>query len=144
MCVYVSGREFGNCIRTMGVWISRAFDLNSCGQRFTFAGESNVFVCPVELSVRLIFPVENQRVTLVILELAWKGWDGSRWCLLKTHQTTATCPRHSAYITHPGGMYATHQHTHTHMPSVAFLFFYVATMAEVVNSLVSSASIFPS
>lgn len=48
-------------------------DLDSCGQRFTFAGESNVFVCPVELSVRLIFPVENQRVTLVILELAWKG-----------------------------------------------------------------------
>lgn len=72
----------------------------------------------------------------------WKGWDSSRWCLLKTHQTTATCPSHSAHITHPGGM-CTHTRTHTRTQSIFFLFC-VDSMVEVVNSLVNSASRFSS
>lgn len=87
VCVYVSGCKFGNstdnhgCVNLLTrVW----FKLLRSAVHSRWWLEC-VLVCSSICHSDSSSTVENWRVTSVILELAGKGWDGSRWCLLKTH-----------------------------------------------------------
>lgn len=114
-------------VRALGVQISSfVFDLNSCGQWFT--------VCVrVRLSVHLISAVGKLTCHSGYSWTCWNSSYSSRWCLLKTHQTTATCPSHSMYITHPGGTYATHTHTNAHSTTPSFFFFSLLFLKELLK-----------
>lgn len=91
VCVYVSGCKFGNSTDNHGCvnLLTRIrFKLLQSAVH-SLGWLECVLVCSSICHSDLSSTVENWRVTSVILELAGKGWDGSRWCLLKTHQTTA-------------------------------------------------------
>lgn len=69
MCVYASGGKAGDGRGSPHLWASSlVFDWNPRGWWLALSAESDAFVCPIYPSVCLIFPVENWRVTLVILE----------------------------------------------------------------------------